>query len=56
MRKLKSAICNNDCEICEGNGYIVTGMASKFDARNMELVDYDIKEKCPNAEYEDENE
>jgi hypothetical protein len=56
MKKAQALICDNDCEICEGKGYIVTGMASKFDARNMELVDYDIKEKCPNAENEDKDE
>jgi hypothetical protein len=56
MRKLKSATCSNNCEICEGQGYIVTGLTSKFDAKNMELVDYDVKEKCPNNEGKNMNE
>jgi methylase of polypeptide subunit release factors len=56
MRKLKSAICSNYCDVCEGQGYIVTGLASKFDAKNMELVDYDVREKCPNNEGENMNE
>lgn len=40
----------NDCETCSGEGKIFAGMTSKFNARNMELVDFDVYVRCECAE------
>lgn len=47
-------ICDDECELCEGKAYVVVGQYSEFIVSRMELVDRDIKRRCPNADESDE--
>lgn len=46
--------CTSDCEICEGKGYVVSGMEG-FINRRMEQDCRDTYEACENATYEEDD-
>lgn len=43
-------ICRKDCELCEGKGYVETGMEG-FINRRMEQDCRDTYGACPNSEF-----
>jgi hypothetical protein len=45
-------ICSKDCEVCEGQGYVVSGLEG-FINRNMEQDCRDTYEACENAVFDD---
>lgn len=47
-----SYVCSSDCEICEGKGYVETGMEG-FINRNMEQDCRDTYGPCENAEWDE---
>lgn len=39
----------NDCEVCEGEGFIHTGSKAGFNVNNMEVTMEDDGHKCPDC-------
>jgi len=47
--------CSDDCELCGGDGFIVTGLKPQFNISFMAFDLIDEKEPCPNATIEENN-